>query len=132
MGTQNIHLHKQSHFVLEYFKSDYLERWYRAKTAFLKITLGVWVLNTSIQKHEPFCHGIFQIWLFGEEIQGKTCIFQDNIGLQVIVIQTCTNYHICRISLFPELSDFHFKKYGNSRNLEILEICKSEKCSTFV
>ena len=45
--------------------------------------------------------------------------------------ERCTNYSICRISLFPELSDIHF-----SRGMEILEmpeimailqICKPEK-----
>ena len=32
-----------------------------------------------------------------------------------------SNYHIGRISVFPELSDFHI-----SRTMEILETCKSE------
>ena len=38
VGTQNICLKKQPPFVLEFFKSEYLERRYGAKTAFFKIT----------------------------------------------------------------------------------------------
>ena len=39
--------------------------------------------------------------------------------IKVIVNERCTNYHTCRISVFPELSDFHI-----SRTIEILQIWK--------
>ena len=35
--------------------------------------------------------------------------------------ERCTNYHICRVSLFPEFSDLHI-----SRSVEIQDIYKSE------
>ena len=39
--------------------------------------------------------------------------------LKVIVNDRCTHYHICQISVFPLLSDFHI-----SRSMNILKICK--------
>ena len=63
-------LKKQPPFVLQFFKSDYLEEEIWAKTTF-------W---SEKKKTTPFCHGIVQIKLFGEEIWHKNCIFQDNIG----------------------------------------------------
>ena len=45
---------------------------------------------------------------------------------KVIVSERCTKYHICRISVFPELQDFHISR--GMEILEIMEICKPENC----
>ena len=64
-------------FCLQFFKSNYPEWRYGAKTAFFKDS------KCSSLKNDPFCPGIFQIWLLGEEIWGKNYIFQDSIELLV-------------------------------------------------
>ena len=50
-----------------------------------KDNIEMWVLKTFILKNmTPFCLGICQIQLLGEEICGKNFIFQDNIEVWVL------------------------------------------------
>ena len=57
---------------------------YGAKSAFFKKTQGCGYTKHSSRKMTPFCHGMFQIQLLEEEMWGKNCIFQNNIGVWVL------------------------------------------------
>ena len=86
--TQNLCLEKiQPSLVLELFKSDYLENGYMGQNLhFSGSHRAVQTQNLCLEKMIHFCLRIVQIWLFGEEIWDKNCIFQHNIGMWVLKI----------------------------------------------
>ena len=77
---------------------------YDPKTAFLKITQDCGYSKHSSYEKTYFCLEIFQIQLLGEEIWGRNCVFQENIGVQVLktfTLKKMTPFHLGIFQIQP-------------------------------
>ena len=83
--TQNICQKMTPFFSWNFSNPTTWEKKYGTKIAVFKITYSCGYSKHSPWKTQsPFCLAIVQIWLLGQEIWGKNCLFQDNIGLWVL------------------------------------------------
>ena len=79
-GVLKICLKKQSPFILKFFKSNYLERRFGAKSEFFKLTIGMWVLKTFVLKKNHFVLKFFKSDYLERRYGTKTAFFKITLG----------------------------------------------------